>query len=478
MSGAHLGFLRECLRDLERALARRGVPLQVITGEAVEIFEALHAAEPFTDLWSHEESGTLATWDRDKAVQAWCKARSVTWHELPSGGVVRRLRDRDRWHGIWEARMAQPQVPVPALVSGGPLLRSDPPSEFRPAVLDAWDPPDRQRGGRTMAVPLLREFLESGGRGYRRGMSSPLSAPEACSRLSPYLAYGCLGMREVVQAVRRRRRQIRDGLGGSTRDLEAFESRLHWQAHFIQKFETEPSLSEATMHPEYEGLWDREAHPERFQALTAGRTGWPMVDACVTMLRQTGWINFRMRAMLVSTATGALWLDWRPVGLWLARLFVDYEPGIHWSQVQMQAGTTGINLPRIYNPVKQARDHDPEGVFVRRWLPAMREVPEPWLFEPWRVPDIIRSSETGGLPAPLVDLEAALREARSRIHAWRARPEVRAGKAEVIRKHASRAPRRPSARIRRKALAKERLVQPQAQLTLGLTEGVPEDATG
>jgi deoxyribodipyrimidine photo-lyase len=71
-------------------------------------------------------------------------------------------------------------------------------------------------------------------------------------------------------------------------------------------------------------------------------------------------------------------LHWRPVGLWLARQFLDYEPGIHWSQMQMQSGTTGINTTRVYNPIKQAHDHDPHGHFVRRWLPHLRKVPQTW----------------------------------------------------------------------------------------------------
>jgi hypothetical protein len=84
-----------------------------------------------------------------------------------------------------------------------------------------------------------------------------------------------------------------------------------------------------------------------------------MVDACMRQLCATGWLNFRMRAMLVSFAAYHLWLHWRAPGLFLARQFLDFEPGIHWSQMQMQSGTTGINTLRIYSPAKQARDHDP-----------------------------------------------------------------------------------------------------------------------
>jgi len=199
-------------------------------------------------------------------------------------------------------------------------------------------------------------------------------------------------------------------------------SRLHWHCHFIQKLETEPEIEWCNMHRGYDGLREAEWNQEHFLALTQNRTGWPLVDACVVMLRETGWLNFRMRAMLVSVAAYPLWLHWKPVGDWLATQFVDYEPGIHWSQMQMQSGTTGINTTRVYNPIKQARDHDPEGRFVRRWLPLLRKVPDSWLFEPWKMPpDVQRycgvtvgdqGSGEQFWPIPPVDLDEATRIAK------------------------------------------------------------------
>jgi len=167
-----------------------------------------------------------------------------------------------------------------------------------------------------------------------------------------------------------------------------------------------------------------------------------MVDACVTMLRETGWLNFRMRAMLVSVAAYPLWLHWRPVGEWLATQFLDYEPGIHWSQLQMQSGTTGINTTRVYNPIKQAQDHDPHGVFVRHWLPNLRQVPDSWLFEPWRMahhsPATTDTATSTLITHPVVDLQEATREAKQRLHARRKNTDVQAAKKAVIEKHASR----------------------------------------
>jgi len=297
---------------------------------------------------------------------------------------------------------------------------------------------------------VLHDFLHDRCGQYRGGISSPLSAPTACSRLSPYLAHGCLGAREVVQATVARMAEL-DAIDSPSAKrqragLSAFMSRMHWHCHFIQKLESEPELEWRNLHRGYDGLREPEFNAAHFDALRQGRTGWPMVDACVAMLRHTGWVNFRMRAMLVSVASYPLWLHWRPVGEWLATQFLDYEPGIHWSQLQMQAGTTGINTTRVYNPIKQAQDHDPHGHFVRRWLPAMRRVPQAWLFEPWKMPPELQASlglrvgldAEADIPQPLVALDVATREAKARVYGLRAQPEVKAAKAEIVRKHGSR----------------------------------------
>ena len=175
-----------------------------------------------------------------------------------------------------------------------------------------------------------------------------------------------------------------------------------------------------------------------------GRTGWPLVDACVAMLRETGWINFRMRAMLVSVAAYPLWLHWRRSACGWRAQFLDYEPGIHWSQLQMQSGTTGINTTRRVQPDQAGARPRPQGVFVRRWLPALWRVPDTWLFEPWRMPESVQARAAWrvgeDIALPPVDLETATRAAKTRIHALRAQPEVRAAKAAIVERHGSRKP--------------------------------------
>jgi len=289
-------------------------------------------------------------------------------------------------------------------------------------------------------MATLKSFLNARSVGYRGGISSPLSSPDACSRLSAYLAWGCISMREVVQHTRAHMASLPPQASRHKAGLTAFTSRLYWHCHFIQKLESQPSIEWQNMHRGYDSLRENEFNHAHFEALKAAQTGWPMVDACVVMLRETGWLNFRMRAMLVSVAAYPLWLHWRPVGEWLATQFLDYEPGIHWSQLQMQSGTTGINTTRVYNPIKQAQDHDPQGKFVRRWLPNMRSVPDSYLFEPWLMPkhhpNAISSEQE--IVTPLVDLATATKTAKHRVHERRRDPEVKAGKKAVVDKHASR----------------------------------------
>lgn len=467
----HLGFVQECLLDLRQALRRLGGELHVAVGETVDVLDRLHTAAPFEALHAHEETGNAHTHARDRAVARWCKARGVGWHEVPQFGVVRGLTDRSAWQPRWEAHMARPMTALPALWFAAPAppplaclaqpgqVQRMPPDPLRlPATalgLDPRQPPSRQRGGRTRGLAVLNDFLAHRSQRYRGGISSPLSAPGACSRLSAHLALGTLSLREVVQATRARMAELADQGAeqagpADTRSpawyqragLSAFSSRLYWHCHFIQKLESEPELEWCNLHRGYDGLREPDWNPARFEALSQGRTGWPMVDACVAMLNETGWLNFRMRAMLVSVAAYPLWLHWRDVGLWLARGFLDYEPGIHWSQLQMQSGTTGINTTRVYNPIKQAQDHDPHGHFVRRWLPAMRRVPDTWLLEPWRMPPSVQAAcgvRVGtDIPRPVVDLDSATRTAKARLHSLRARPDVKAARAAIVQKHGSR----------------------------------------
>ncbi|MDO3720758.1 deoxyribodipyrimidine photo-lyase [Marinobacter sp. chi1] len=445
-SARQWAFIEESLEDLRRQLRGLGTDLLVLTGNARDVLAQLHRSMPFRRVFCHQETGGHWTFERDKAVIGWCQEQNIEFREWQPYGVVRRLQDRDLWDGAWNTLMKQALLPPPdRLAKPEGLERLWQPMNI-PDLADSSPCPDRQMGGSQNARKLLGSFLERRCVGYQYNISSPLTAVRACSRLSPHLAYGTLSVREVYQAAKATGTDA-SSLPRKKRSLTSFRSRLHWHCHFIQKLEDEPELEFRAMHRELEQLKTAEDASERLQRWQEGETGWPLVDASMRALQHTGWINFRMRAMLMAVASYHLWLHWRAPALHLARQFTDFEPGIHYPQAQMQSGLTGINVWRIYNPVLQSQKLDPEGEFIRRWVPELQSVPTEFIHTPWLMTRPQRARYGGNTYiAPVCNHEQAARAARKAMGAFYKARVSREETQRVLARHGSRkgpAQRRP-----------------------------------
>ena len=434
-SQRHFNFIKEALRDLNTQLKPYNSKVLTVTSDITSAFNQLQEFYKINTIYSHVETGLLLTYNRDKEFKRYCRNNFIKWIETTNNGVERGLTSRKDWFENWEVYMTKPlEIFNPAdnqLVSNEVIERLE--KVFSITCLETPKEAPFQKGGSTIGWKYADSFFNSRHEAYMYNISKPEASRSSCSRISPYIAWGNISIRQVFQ-----KGQAIKAVSKDKRHISGFLSRLRWQAHFIQKFEMEHTMEEASVNKGYHKL--KKSISEDYQdAWFKGKTGFPLVDASMRCLVETGYVNFRMRAMLASFFTHILWQPWQAATRHLSQQFLDFEPGIHFPQLQMAAGETGINTLRIYNPTSNSLKHDPDAVFIKKWVPELAELDTPFIHEPYLMTEMEQTFYNFKLgedyPLPIVDIKINRKRASDILWNMRNDTEVVRESFRILKRH-------------------------------------------
>jgi deoxyribodipyrimidine photo-lyase len=411
MGGAARWWLHHSLTSLSQDLKDCGAPLILRRGEAAKIIPELAAKIGAAQVHA-ARSFEPAMRETDKTVDAALKKANIPFHRHLSMQHLPPERIKTKTGGDYgvytpfskaclEAGISEEFFPAPKSLKGAPKIASDKLADWhllptKPdwsgGLRDAWQP------GEAGAAKLLDGFLKSGIETYDEARNLP--GTHGTSRLSPHVHFGEISPRHVFK---------RAEAAGSGKGVTTFLKELIWREFAIYLLWHHPKLPDAPLRPEFSKFpWSQSQ-----AALTAwqrGRTGYPIVDAGMRELWQTGWMHNRVRMITASFLVKHLLIPWQAGEAWFWDCLAEADLAANAASWQWVAGCGADAAPyfRVFNPVLQGKKFDPEGKYVRQYVPEIANLPNEDIHAPWDAPEIVLTNARVKLgetyPHPIIDL--------------------------------------------------------------------------
>jgi deoxyribodipyrimidine photo-lyase len=408
-SPARLGFMLDGLRSLDESLRPHGTRLLIRHGEPLAELPALAAAVGASALYYNKDYTPYAL-RRDSQLPVVLDIPVHAYDDALLHPPEAVLKDDGTPYTVYSPFkrrwLAQPK---PATASG-----AIPNKQFH--ALDGLDAPPvptlAQMGhstqtttppaGEQAALARLKRFVERGIRRYKQRRDfldiDPFSDDDpGTSGLSPYTRFGMISPRQLYHAAAEARERVTSKDEGES--VDHWISELAWREFYVSIMRHFPHALNSSWRPEYERVAYRHA-PDELGRWQAGETGYPIVDAAMRQLVSLGWMHNRARMIAASFLTKDLLIYWREGDVYFMQYLIDGDPAVNNGGWQWAAGTGTDAQPyfRIFNPVFQSQKFDPDGSYIRHWLPELRDVPARYIHTPWEMP-----TPPVNYPAPIID---------------------------------------------------------------------------
>ncbi len=377
-------FLLRALADLDRELQELGSQLILRQGPANHALEKISKFLDSVAIFAHEDFSPFAK-ARDKAI-----ADRFDLH-LEKGVVLRHpteilKNDGDPYvvYTPYKNKWYRKPIPTPADCLPAPDQLPPLPKGLTSESLPAAQPVAGFPATANKAQNRLTDFT-SGAIQHYNSQRDRLDL-NGTSRLSPYLRFGLISAREAFGQSQIAFLQADDD---QTRaEIRTWMDELVWREFYITILYHFPKVMEGPFREQYRDISWRDA-PEDLQAWQEGQTGYPIVDACMRQLKETGWMHNRGRMIAASFLTKDLLINWQHGEAWFMDNLIDGDPAANNGGWQWTAGTGTDAAPffRIFNPILQGQKHDPDGVYIAQWVPELKSLPVKYRHEPWKLSD-------------------------------------------------------------------------------------------